>query len=67
MERQYRCMSTNGDRPDLLRLLQDVQPGDGVLVWKLDRLARNLRLLLGIEAQLRDKKVPLISIQGTTD
>ncbi|GAH83072.1 unnamed protein product [marine sediment metagenome] len=64
MDKQYKRVSTNGDRPDLLRLLQDVQPGDGVLVWKLDRLARNLRLLLEIEAKLREKNVPLISIQG---
>lgn len=53
---------TNSDRPDLQRLLNDTQHGDRVLVWKLDRLARNQRLLLEIKAQLRDKKVPLISI-----
>jgi len=67
MDKQYRRVSTKGDRPALLRLLQDVQPGDRVLVCKLDRLARNLRLLLEIEAKLREKNVPLISIQGTTD
>ena len=54
---------TNG----LQRLLQDVQPGDRVLVWKLDRLARNLRLLLEIEGKLRDMKVPLISITENID
>jgi len=58
---------TNGDRPDLRRLLQDVQPGDRVLLWKLDRLARNLRLLLEIEGKLRDMKVPLISITENID
>lgn len=64
MDRQYRRVSTNGDRSALLRLLNDTQPGDRVLVWKLDRLARNLRLLPEIEIKLRDKNVPLISIQG---
>jgi len=54
---------TNG----LERLLQDVQPGDRVLICKLDRLARNPRPLLEIEAQLRDKKVPLISITENID
>ena len=39
------------------------EPGDRVLVCKLDRLARNLRLLVEIEAKLREKNVPLISIQ----
>jgi len=54
---------TNG----LERLLQDVQPGDRVLVWKLDRLARNQRLLLEVEAQLRDKRVSLVSITEGVD
>ena len=58
---------TNGNRPDLLRLLNDTQPGDRVLVCKLDRLARNLRLLLEIEAKFRDKNVPLISITENID
>jgi len=63
MGKQNRRVSTNGNRPALLRLLNDVQPGDGVLVWKLDRLARNLRLLLEIEGKFRDMNVPLISIK----
>lgn len=56
------CTGTNSDRPDLQRLLNDTQAGDRVLVWKLDWLARNLRLLLDIEDKLREMKVPLISI-----
>ena len=58
---------TNGDRPDLLRLINDTQPGDRVYVLRLDRLARNLRLLLEIEAKFRDIGVPLISITENID
>lgn len=58
---------TNGNRPDFLRLLNDTQPGDRVCVTKLDRLARNLRLLLEIEAKFRDMNVPLISITENID
>ena len=54
---------TNG----LESLLQDVQPGDRVLTYTLDRLARNLRLLLEIEDRLRAKKVRLISITEHID
>ena len=54
---------TNG----LERLLQDVQPGDRVVVWKLDRLARNLRLLFEIEEKLRNMKVSIISITEGVD
>lgn len=38
------------DRPELHRLLDQIRPGDEVVVWKLDRLSRSLRdLLLFIE------------------
>ena len=37
-----------GDRPQLGRLLKALQPGDVVLVTKLDRLARSTRDLLNI-------------------
>ena len=58
---------TNGNRPDLERLLRDIQTGDQVYVLKLDRLARSLRLLLDIEAKLREKGVPLISATESID
>lgn len=35
-------------RPQLQAMLDALQPGDEVLVWKLDRLARSLRHLLDI-------------------
>ena len=53
---------TNGDRPEWLRLRNDIQLGDRVFTCKLDRLARNLRLLLEFEDNLRGMNVPLISI-----
>lgn len=31
------------DRPELLRLLDQLRPGDEVLVWKLDRLSRSMK------------------------
>lgn len=36
------------DRPALHRLLDQLRPGDVVVVWKLDRLSRSLRDLLAI-------------------
>ena len=57
----------NGDRPKLKQLLRDIRPGDRVFTLKLDRLARNLRLLLDIEAQLQAKGVPLNSISENVD
>jgi DNA invertase Pin-like site-specific DNA recombinase len=34
------------DRPELQRLMDQVRPGDVVVVWKLDRLSRSLKDLL---------------------
>jgi DNA invertase Pin-like site-specific DNA recombinase len=36
------------DRPELQRMLDQLRPGDVVLVWKLDRLSRSLKDLLAI-------------------
>lgn len=36
------------DRPELTRLLDQLRPGDVVLVWKLDRLSRSLKDLLSL-------------------
>jgi DNA invertase Pin-like site-specific DNA recombinase len=36
------------DRPELHRLLDQLRPGDTLVVWKLDRLSRSLKDLLTI-------------------
>jgi len=59
----------NGDRPGFKRLRSDARIGlfDKVLVCKLDRLARNLRLLMDIESELNEYHVSLISIKESVD
>ncbi len=59
----------DGNRPGLERLLSDAKIGlfDRVLVYKLDRLARNLRLLLEIEQKLRAYGVSLASVKESVD
>ncbi len=59
----------DGNRPGLERLLSDVKIGlfDKVVVYKLDRLSRNLRLLLDIEQKLRSYGVSLISVKESVD
>ncbi len=37
-----------GDRPQLRRAIAEMRRGDVLVVWKLDRIARSLRDLLGI-------------------
>lgn len=57
------------DRPGLKRLLADAKLGlfEKVVVYKLDRLARKLRLLLEIEEKLKDHGVALHSVKETLD
>jgi DNA invertase Pin-like site-specific DNA recombinase len=50
------------DRPGLRDLLVAVQPGDSVVVYKLDRVARDLRISLNIEVAIRRSGGELISV-----
>lgn len=45
--------SSVGARPELRKALRLMRPGDVLIVWKLDRLARSLRDLLQILEKLR--------------
>ena len=40
--------ATRGKRPQLELALMDLRPGDVLVVWKLDRLGRNMRQLYAI-------------------
>ena len=45
---QERASGGRWDRPELHRMLDQLRPGDVVVVWKLDRLSRSLKDLLTI-------------------
>jgi DNA invertase Pin-like site-specific DNA recombinase len=53
-EKIYEEVASGGrwDRPELKRLLDQLRPGDVVLVWKLDRLSRSLKDLLHLLERL---------------
>jgi DNA invertase Pin-like site-specific DNA recombinase len=55
----------NGDRAALQRMLKEVQPGDVVVVTRLDRLARSTRDLLNILDQLAKDEVGFQSLRET--
>lgn len=54
-----KCSGKNTDRPQLQAMLEFVREGDTVLVFSLDRLARNLNDLLSIVQRLNDKGVSI--------
>jgi DNA invertase Pin-like site-specific DNA recombinase len=47
------------DRPRLTTCLKALQPGNTLVVWKLDRLGRNLKHLVGLVDQLHQRQVGL--------
>lgn len=56
------------DRPELARVLNDVlRAGDTLVVWKLDRLARSLKKLIGTAEELERAKIGLVSLTESID
>ena len=55
------------DRPGLAELMAYVREGDSVVVWKLDRLGRNLQHILATVKALTDRGVTLVSTSDGID
>jgi DNA invertase Pin-like site-specific DNA recombinase len=55
------------NRPTLEQLLDQLRPGDTLVVWKLDRLGRSLRHLVDTITQLADRGVGFRSLQEAID
>ena len=54
-------------RPALLRCLKTLQPGDTLMVWKLDRLGRSLRDLITMLDDLKRRGVKFRSLTEAID
>jgi DNA invertase Pin-like site-specific DNA recombinase len=55
------------DRPTLEQVLDQLRPGDTLVVWKLDRLGRSLRHLVDTVASLADRGIGFRSLQEAID
>ena len=68
-ERIFREKASGGrwERPQFLRLLNQLRAGDVVVVWKLDRLSRSLRDVLTIMEQLAEAGAGFRSLTETID
>ena len=58
---------TVGSRPALDAMLEHLRPGDTVVVWRLDRLGRSLRHLIGLVGDLEGRGVQLRSLTEQLD
>ena len=54
-------------RPVLDEIMRNLREGDTVVIWKLDRLGRNLAHLIHLTTVLLEKKVGLISLNDPID
>ena len=52
------------DRPGLATCLKALQPGNTLVVWKLDRLGRDLKHLVGLVDELHQRQVGLKVLAG---
>jgi len=55
------------DRPELLRLLDALRPGDTLVVWRLDRLGRSLKHLIETVERLEALGVAFQSLTEAID
>jgi DNA invertase Pin-like site-specific DNA recombinase len=55
------------DRPALDQVLDQLRPGDTLVVWKLDRLGRSLRHLIDTVAGLAERGIGFRSLQESID
>lgn len=54
-------------RPVLDEIMRNLREGDTLVIWKLDRLGRNLAHLIHLTTRLIEKKVGLISLKDPID
>jgi len=55
------------ERPALNEMVQNLRPGDVLVIWKLDRLGRSLNHLISLVNNLIDKKIGLKSLNDAID
>ena len=64
---EEKASSGRWDRPELLRLLDQLRSGDVLVVWKLDRLSRSLKDLLGLLEKVQATGAGFLSLTEAID
>ncbi len=55
------------ERPALDKLLEYAEPGDTIVVWKLDRMGRSIRHLIELMEHFKEKNIAFVSIKENID
>jgi DNA invertase Pin-like site-specific DNA recombinase len=64
---QEKITGTNKNRPELQKMLEQLRDGDIIIIWKLDRLARSLKDLVGLVTEIQEKGAGLNSLHDHID
>jgi len=64
---QEKISTRKSERPEFNHLLSRLMPGDTVVVWKLDRLARDLKELIHLVEHFHTLEVNFISLSEQID
>lgn len=64
---EEKASGKTADRPELNQCLKALRPGDTLVVWRLDRLGRNLRDLIHIVNDLEARGVKFRSLKESID
>jgi len=64
---EERASGAKADRPQLAAALEYMRPGDTLVVWKLDRLARSMRQLIDVVDGLRERQIGFRSLTAAID
>lgn len=62
-----RVSGSRADRPGLSRAMEALRRGDSLVVWKLDRLGRSVKSLVGWVGDLREHGVEFKSLTDSID
>ena len=57
----------NAERPELLRMLDVARSGDTIVVWKLDRLGRNMKELVRLINLFQEREIAFKSLTEAID
>ena len=57
----------NMDRPEFQKMIEQLRPGDSVMVVSIDRLGRNLKELVELSSKLQDMGVNIVALNQGID